>query len=144
VAEAPREVWARTRVRVWPERYVLVSLPMEALAEAARLTGGGQSGFGALVCERDEVSLTVAEDRWRGSPLRPQAVAEAGPYRALTLDATMDLALCGYLAPAATLLAEAGVSIVPQCAYQKDHLLVREADLPRALDVLERFIATCR
>lgn len=135
-----RAVWARTKLHVWPERYVLASLPVSGLDEAAALLARA-SGWSALVLERDEVSLTVTEPAWRSSALRACRLAEAGPYRAITLDVDIDLGVIGYLAPAAARLAEAGVSIVPQCAYSKDHLLVREADLERARAVLEALIA---
>lgn len=138
---AARALWARTRVHVWPESYRLVSLPRGALAEAAALVARAQGGFAALVLERDEVSLTLPAELWDEALARPQARAEAGPYRALTFDLDLDLAVTGYLAPAAALLAEAGVSIVPQCAFLKDHLLVREADLGRALETLGRLVA---
>jgi hypothetical protein len=120
-----------------------VSLPVAALPEAAALVGRATC-FAALVLERDEVSLTVEEEAWRAASLRAQARAEAGPYRAITLDVDIDLGVVGYLAPAAARLAEAGVSIVPQCAYRKDHLLVREGELAEAVRVLEDFIAACR
>ena len=137
-----RAVWARTRLHVWPERYFLASLPPSALADAA-LVIGSASGFVALVAERDEVSVTLTEEAWKASALRARASAEAGPYRAITFDVNIDLAVVGYLAPAAARLAGARVSIVPQCAFLKDHLLVREADLETAVRVLEAFIAEC-
>ena len=122
---------------------MLVSLPLAARAEAADLAAR-TGGFAAWVAERDEVSLTVGEVAFRQSPLRDRARAVAGPYRAITLDVDIDLGVVGYLAPAAERLARAGVSIVPQCAYLKDHLLVRERDLADALRVLEAFVAECR
>jgi hypothetical protein len=138
-----RAVWARTTLHVWPEAYVLASLPLEARPEASGLVGRTH-GFVALLVERDEVSLTVAEEVWRGDPLRSRARAEAGPYRAITFDIDIDLGVVGYLAPAAARLAEAAVSIVPQCAYAKDHLLVRAADLATAVAVLHGLIEECR
>ena len=42
------------------------------------------------------------------------------------------------------LLAEAGVSIVPICAYRKDHLLVRESQLATAVQVLQELAAGSR
>jgi hypothetical protein len=131
-------LWRRTRIAVAPERYVLASLPPERAAAAAALVVDG-GAFAALVREREEVSLTVAEAVWQASGLT--ATALAGPYRAITLDLELDLGVVGYLAPAAAALAAAGVSIVPQCAYKRDHLLVREADLAQALAVLEELIA---
>jgi hypothetical protein len=101
-------------------------------------------GFAALVVERDEVSVTLPESAWLGSPLRGLALAVAGPYRALTFDIDLDLELVGFLAPAAERLAAAGVSIVPQCGYLKDHLLVREERLPDAVRVIEGLIREMR
>jgi hypothetical protein len=135
-----REAWAATKVHVWPGRYRLVSLPVERLAEAAAVLAEG-TGYGALVVERDEVSLTLDERRWARHPLRPAARSEAGPYRAVTLDVNLDLGLTGFLAPAAARLAQAGVPILPQCGFLKDHLLVREEDLARAVAVLEDLVS---
>ncbi len=143
-SDRARLVWARTRLQIWPETYRLVSLPPAALAEAAGLLAEGGGSFAALVLTTDEVSLTLREDVWVGSPLGGRARATAGPYRVVTLDAEIDLDVCGYLAPVAARLAEAGVSIVPQCAYARDHLLVRGPDLEGAIRVLEDWIRACR
>lgn len=139
-----RRVWASTRIHVWPERYLLVSLPTERLADAAMLASGAAGGFAGLVLERDEVSLAVPEALWLESALRDLARSQAFPYRAITLDIDVDLDVTGYLAPAATLLAEAGVSIVPMCGFLKDHLLVQEKHLEKALAVLHGLIARAR
>lgn len=136
-----RELWSRTRLHVWPERYVLASLSRDHLGDAAALVAAG-AGFAALVVERDEVSVTVAESSWTGR-LTHSARAQ-GPFRALTLDVDIALDVCGYLAPAAALLAEAGVAIVPQCGFLKDHILVHEDDIGPAVRVLEGWIAACR
>ncbi len=142
---ASRDCWARTRVRVWPERYRLASLdPALQPSAAALLARGGAGAFAALVQERDEVSLTVEEERWARTRLRKRVRDEAGPYRVITFDIDVDLTVVGYLAPAAERLARAGVSIVPQCAYLKDHLLVREEDLAVAVREIDALIAEAR
>jgi hypothetical protein len=142
-ATDPRRLWAATRLHVWPDRYVLVSFPVEAIREAAELVSAGP-GFGALVRERDEVSVTVEEAAWTKSSLRGRARASTGPLRAVTFDIDLPLSVCGYLAPAAERLGKAGISIVPQCGFLKDHLLVGERDLAKALLVLEDWIADCQ
>jgi hypothetical protein len=139
--ERARRVWAATRLHVWPGSYRLVSLPLSRLEEAAALAARVVGAFVGLVLERDEVSLAVSDELWQASPLRGHARGVAGPYRVITLDIDIDLEVTGYLAPAATLLAEAGVSIVPICAFLKDHLLVQEKDLERALAALNELIA---
>ena len=133
-------LWAKTTLHVWPEAYHLVSLPLTALGEAAALVSRAPGGFSCLVKERDEVSLTIAALAWAESPLRPSARGDEGPFRVITFDLDLDLGVTGYLAPAAEALAAAGVPIVPQCAFLKDHVLVPEAYLAAAVLALERLI----
>jgi uncharacterized protein len=139
VSDPAREAWARTRVHVWPGDYLLASLPCDRMAEAAALAAEAPAGtFAALVRERDEVALTLP-DALRGR-LQALGARADGPYRVLTFDVTLALDLVGFLAPAAARLAEAGVSIVPQCGFRTDHLLVRAEDLEAARRVLDAFV----
>ncbi len=139
-----RRLWARTILRVAAEKYCLVSIPTAMLPEAVALVAKEVERFAALIAEPDGISLTIRERAWRTSSLRERASAESGPFRVITFDLELDPAVVGYFAPAACLLAEAGISIVPQCAFLRDHLLVREADLPKAREVLEKLIADCK
>jgi hypothetical protein len=143
-SERTRALWARTRLQVWPEWYRLVSFPTAQAAAAASLLAASTGRFCALVLEKDEMSLTVAEDVWRASPLKDAARAELGPLRAITFSLALDLDVVGYLAPAAARLAAAGISVVPQCAASRDHLLVPAHRLEDAVRVLEELIADCR
>jgi hypothetical protein len=137
-----RALWARTRVHVWPERYVVASLPVARLEEATAVVADAAGAFVALVRERDEVSLTVPE-ALRPS-LEPLAAHIAGPYRVLTFDLALELDVIGYLAPALERLAEAGVSIVPQCGFRTDHLLVFDRDLETAVRAIDALVAGAR
>jgi hypothetical protein len=139
-----RRLWASTRLHVWAEPTLLVSLPVAELEAAASVVATVSGAFAALVLERDEVSLTVPDSAWRAAPLRLRAARASGPLRVITFDLDLELSVVGYLAPAAARLAEAGVSIVPQCAFLKDHLLVAEEDLDAAVVALESWIAECR
>ena len=141
---ATRALWARTKIRLWPERYRLVSLPVDRWPEVLAWAATVPAGFGAVVRERDEVSLTAEAGAWEASPLRSLALHVSAPYRALTLDLELELSVVGYLAPAALRLAQAGISIVPQCAFLRDHLLVREEDAEDARAVLEAYAQECR
>jgi hypothetical protein len=143
-SDRARLVWARTRLQIWPETYRLVSLPKEALGEAADLLAGSGGAFAALVLTADEVSLTLPEDAWARSPLGGRARADAGPYRVVTLDAEIDLDVCGYLAPWRFGWRRRGSRSSPQCAHARDHLLFRGEDLEGAIRVLQDWIRTCR
>ena len=137
-------LWAQTDLRVNVERHVMVSLPIVMASRAALLVAGAQGQFASLITEPDEVSLTIEESVYQTSSLDEHATARCGPFRVITFNLDLNPTVIGYFAPAARRLAEAGISIVPQFAFLKDHLLVREADLPKALQVLEQLIADCR
>ena len=134
-----RAIWARTTLHVWPESSSSRACPSRSWARRRRSSPeprGSRPWSSSATRFRSRSGEGLARVRPEGPPSR-----EAGPYRAITLDVNIDLGVVGYLAPAAVRLAEAGVSIVPQCAYSKDHLLVREADLEAARAVLEALIA---
>ena len=139
-----RILWARTTLRVTAGKYRLISLPTKMLAEAACLVAKRDGRFAALIVEPDEVSLTIHDSAWQTSSLRQHATSQSGPFRAITFNLDLNPAIIGYFAPAAHRLAEAGISIVPQCAFLKDHLLIQEADLIKAKEVLKKLIADCK
>ncbi len=142
--ERARGLWARTKFHLWPQPYWLVSLHPRYAADAARLLAANPRPFAALVRERDEVSLTIAERLWKRSGLRRRARAEAGPFRVITLDLALEHDVVGYLSPATARLAEAAVSVVPQCAFSRDHILVHAEGAGKALRVLRGLVRDCR
>lgn len=142
--QAIADLWSRTSLLVWPEELVLASLPVSALPALANTLSSHLSGFSAVVVERDEVSVTVADAAWSQIATVVDVHSVAGPFRAITFDLALDLDVCGYLLPAAERLAAAGISIVPQCAYQKDHVLVAATQLAEAVQVLEGLVADAR
>ena len=141
--ENAKKCWARTVIRVRPESYWLVSLPHGSIRQAASVVSESKRHFAAFVLEEDEVSLTVEEKLWNARSHSIPHHASEGPYRAITFQLNVDLGVCGYFAPAADRLAEAGIPIVPQCAYSKDHVLVRAADADRAAEILNRLVREC-
>ncbi len=141
---AIKNLWRQTKLRLWPEQYWLISLAPAQLSLAAQTLAHASDSFAALVLERDEVSLTLPERAWQTCSAQFANATVAGPYRVLTFDLNIELSVSGYLLPAAARLAEAGVSIVPQCAFQKDHLLLKAEDTDRAVVVLQQLIEACK
>jgi hypothetical protein len=138
-----RQLWALTKVRLWPEPYRLVSLPHESLPQAAELVSRSIGRFAALVVEPDEASLTIEETLWNSrSAFIPHRAAE-GPFRVVTFQINVELDVCGYFLPAVKRLAKAGIPVVPQCAYLKDHLLVHATDAERTVEILARLVREC-
>jgi hypothetical protein len=142
MSERTCSAWAHTTLHVWPEKYLLVSLPTSAVPEAAKIVALSTGTFAALVLERDEVSLTLPESVWSAHAMK--ASAQDGPYRAVSFDLNLGLEVFGYFAPAAVRLANEGISIVPQSAYLKDHVLVHDKDLDKTVATLENLIKDCK
>jgi hypothetical protein len=141
--EKIRKLWARTHIRLWPETYRLVSLRHESLSLAAEMVSRSTGRFSALVVEKDEVSLTVEETLWNSRSESVPHRTVSGPYRVITFQLDVDLGVCGYFAPAAVLLAKAQIPIIPQCAFLKDHVLVREAGAVQAMEILNALVKGC-
>jgi hypothetical protein len=139
-----RALWAKVSLQSHAEPMQLVSLPADQFETAAALVAAETVPVAALIREPGGVSITISERTWIANRARTSAVGSTGPYRAITLDVEVDPSVCGFLAPATARLASAGIAIVPQCGYLRDHLLVPAADLERALEALHALIADCR
>lgn len=138
-----RVLWGSARLLVWPRPYDMISVPADRLALATALIPE-DAGFAVLLRERDEISLTLPSGSYDREALAPLAPRIEGPFRVVTLDVSTDFDITGFLSPAAERLAEAGVPIVPQCGFLKDHIVVKESDLDTTVSILEELIATCR
>ena len=79
---------------------------------------------------RDELSIVCAQRDV------PAGIRCERDWRALKVDGTLDFALTGILASLAAPLADAGISIFAISTYDTDYLLVKETNLPRAVQVL--------
>lgn len=68
--------------------------------------------------------------------LVPPGTQCEGPWRILAVRGPLDFALTGVMASLATPLADAGVSLFAVSTHDTDYLLVRAADLDRAVAAL--------
>jgi len=65
----------------------------------------------------------------------------ARPYRAISFDLDLPDGLVGFMAAISGALAAAGVPLLAVCGYARDHLLVREEHLERALHAIEVLVS---
>ncbi|HEX8921929.1 MAG TPA: ACT domain-containing protein [Pyrinomonadaceae bacterium] len=68
------------------------------------------------------------------------ARVESG-FRLLTFDVELDWNVVGFLARVTQILAEAGVSCGALSAFSRDHLLIKQDELGKALRVLGPHVA---
>ncbi len=86
--------------------------------------------FVSITRTRGELSIVCAQNDV------PTGVRCERDWRALKVDGTLDFALTGILASLAAPLADAGISIFAISTFDTDYLLVKDANLPRAVQVL--------
>lgn len=136
------ELLRRTRVEVAHEIFTLVSLRHEdwlKLLENPELSPRMTAPF---MIFKDGFETTLLLDEIDFGTLR-HAVRDAKTernFRLLTFDIELDFNVVGFFALIARILAEADISIVALSAFSRDHLLVKQADLAKALKVLGEYV----
>ncbi len=106
-------------------RYALIKLPAAAITAAAGILAEISEPFGALIIDKDEVTLVMYADAVDDFARRmPGYEVAAKPYRLITFDLVLEPTLTGFMAFVAKALADAGVSIIPLGAFSRDHILV--------------------
>lgn len=139
----PAELLRKTRVEVAPETFFLVSLRYEdwlKLLESPELSPRGTAPFMIL---RDGREVTLLLDEVDYGTIRHAArdAKTEGAFRLLTFDIELGWNVVGYLALISKILAEAEIPVGAISAFTRDHLLIKQADLPKALKVLGAHVA---
>jgi hypothetical protein len=137
------ELLRRARVEVAPATFVLVGLRPEdwaRLLENPELSPRAESIF-MLLRDPVEVTLLLEEDDWRAMRHAARdARVEAG-FRLVTLDVVLPWNVVGFLAHVTEILAGEGIAVGALSAFSRDHLLIKQDDLGRALRVLSPHVA---
>jgi hypothetical protein len=92
---------------------------------------------------RDKWEVTMLVDEIDFKTIR-HAIREAkieGNFRLLSFDIELDFDTVGFLSHISKILAEAHISIVALSAFSRDHLLIKQEDLAKALKVLGNHVA---
>ena len=129
---------SRAKVEVAPETYVLVGLrhaDWARLLESPELSPRAESNF-CLLRDPFEVTLLVEESDWGAMRHAARdAKVEAG-FRLVTLGVELGWDVVGFLARVTAILAEEGVPVGALSAFSRDHLLIKQDQLAKALRVL--------
>ena len=132
----------RARVEVAPETFFLVSLPQSdwlKLLENPELSPRMSAPF-MIFRDRWEVTLLLDETDFKTIRYQIRDAKTAGNYRLLSFDVELDFSVVGFLAQIAGILAAAEISVVALSAFSRDHLLVKQDDLAKALKILGNYV----
>ena len=137
------ELLRRTKVEVAPATFVLVRLRHEdwtRLLESPELSPRAQSTF-MLLRDPLEVTLLLEDEDWRAMRHAARDAKVEGGFRLVTLDIKLAWNVVGFLARVTEILAAAGVSVGALSAFSRDHLLIKQDYLGKALRVLGEHVA---
>ena len=112
---------------VLSETLAVCRLPVDAAVPNWAWSGGLTS----ITSTDDELSLVCEADAV------PDDVTHTGGWRALKVRGPLDFGLVGILAGISRVLADAAISIFAISTYETDYILMREAQLDRAIDALK-------
>ncbi len=141
--EENRELLRRTRVEVAPATYFLISLRHEdwrRLLENPELSPRPDVPF-MLLRDAYEVTLLLEEADWRTMRHAVREARVERDFRLVTLDIELPWNVIGYLAHVAEILAAAGIPVGALSAFSRDHLLIKQDDMGKALRVLGPHVA---
>jgi len=137
------ELLRHTKVEVAPATFALVRLRHEdwnRLLENPELSPRAQSTF-MLLRDPVEVTLLLEDDDWRAMRHAARDAKVEGGFRLVTLDIELAWNVVGFLAHVTGILGGAGVSVGALSAFSRDHLLIKQDDLGKALRVLGEHVA---
>ena len=117
--------------------YRVLHLPPSAAMAAAGVLAQMREPFSALIVDKDEVTLVIAEDLLEEYARRLKEREVSEPYRLITFDGALEPTLIGFIAAISKALADAGVPILPLAAFQRDHILVPAAQFEAAWSALQ-------
>lgn len=131
-----------TKVEIAPETFVLISLSHEnyrRLLENPELSPRGAAPF-MLLADKYETTMLLDAIDWQTMRHAARDAKIEDNFRLLTFTLELDWSVVGFLAFVAKTLAEAGISVGAISAFSRDHLLIKQEDLPRALKILSQYV----
>jgi hypothetical protein len=140
--ETNAELLKRTSVRIAPATFYLVGLAHEdwnKLLQNPELSPRSDAPFMLLRDDRETTLLLEEADWLKMQHAVPGARVESN-FRLVTLDIELAWNIVGFLAHVTQILAEAEISVGALSAFSRDHLLIKQDDLGKALRALSPHI----
>ncbi len=136
------EFLRRAKIEVAPETFSLVSVRRAdwlKLLENPELSPRMTAPF-MIFADRWEVTLLLDEIDFGAIRHAIRDAKIESNFRLLSFDIELDFNVVGFLAKVSEVLAEANISIVALSAFSRDHLLIKQQDLAKALKILGEFV----
>lgn len=132
------ELLRRTKIEIASETFALISLSHEdyrRLLENPELSPRGVAPF-MLLSDRHEVTLLLDQIDWQAMRHAARNARVENDFRLVTFNLELSWNVVGYFALVTKILAEAEIAVGALSAFSRDHLLIKQDDLGRALKAL--------
>jgi len=116
--------------RFFEKGRALVSARTYAIVKTERACNGSF----AVIKDARETTCIIEESRLRSQKF----LGMEGGWRMITFDMILPFGLVGFIARVSGALAKQGIGIFAVSAYSTDHIFVKDRDLDRAVETLEK------
>ena len=139
-----KNLLVRTKLSVLPEDYLVIRLPKDSKPIPGEWYRPATTRFAVFIKENNETSLIVSRRKW----LRMQSIFDRSvvsePMKVIAFDFKLSMVVPGYMSAIGGVLADAKINVLPVSTLASDHILVKKADLPRAVRLLRHLIQKCK
>lgn len=137
-----KAILKNSSVKIHPDEFAILSLDLPQWTELLEDQSLGPSGVAPFMIFSDPYEVTLLLNRPDFERVR-HAIDHSRverSFRLLTFTTELAFAVVGFLAEVSRILAEANVSICVLSSFSRDHLLIRQDDLARALTALGPYV----
>lgn len=142
MSEEILELLKNSKLEVQTKSFILISLEQNEwlkLLENPELSPRMSAPF-MIFKDQFEITLLLDEiDFGKISNEIRNAKIEKG-FRLLTFEIELDFEVVGFLAEISRILAEAGISIIALSSFSRDHILIKQENLAKALKALGEYV----
>ncbi len=138
MVSSAQELLAKIPLYTDGQVYRVLHLPTSGAMAAAGVIAQSRDPFSALIVDKDEVTLVIAEELLPEFTRRLPEHELSEPYRLITFDSVLEPTLTGFMAAVSKTLADAEVPILPLAAFQRDHVLVPASHFESAWNALQK------
>jgi len=139
-----KSLFANTKLSVLPQEFFIISIPRGNLDLVKENIKDFNNEFFSVINEKDEITLILSKQNWKNISNDFKEIKIVKNYKIITFDIKLDLDIVGYFAQVSKLLAENGISILAISTYLKDHILVKNKDLNKTINILNNLIEDCK
>jgi uncharacterized protein len=111
----------KEEIKLWDETFAVVKSKRE------------YPGAFANIKDKKELTVIIEQDKIK----KEDIIQIEKDWRLITFDMVLEFNLVGFIAKISNALAKEGISIFVVSSYSTDHLMVKEKDLEKTLEVLE-------